>query len=166
MLGRELATEGWTQQTSASEIVFRPLWAQRPGWTVAPPRDSVNFATTPPRVTHGSICRRGSLRSSAWPVRSARLDRVSVPASPHRATCPPSRAHRHVPGAPRPSKASPARPSPPVQMLIGGPLLSLRPTPLPAPPLSLSAPSALPGFVGLSPLFSLCCCGFPRLFAH
>lgn len=141
----------------ASRLMLSGPGAQRPGWTVAPPRGSVNFRTPPPTVMHGSTCRRSSLQSSSWPLRPARLSRVSVPTSPHRATRPRSRVYPHVPGAPRPSKASPARPWPPAQMLIGGALLSLRP---------LSAPSALPGFVGLSPLFSLCCCGFPRLFAH
>lgn len=62
-----------------------------------------------------------------------------VPTSPHQATRRPSRAHPHVLGAPRPSKASPARPSPPAHLLICGPLLCLRPLQ----PLSPLCPSRL-----------------------
>lgn len=123
------------------------LPSSQAGWTVAPPRGSVNFRTPPPTVMPGSICRRGSLQSSSrpvWPARlsrvwPARLSRVSVPTSPHQATRRPSRAHPHVLGAPRPSKASPARPSPPAHLLICGPLLCLRPLQ----PLSPLCPSRL-----------------------
>lgn len=120
-------------------MVFLPPGAQRPGWAVAPPRGSVNFRTPPPTVMPGSICRRGSLQSSSWPVWPARLSRVSVLPSPHRATRRPSSAHPHVLGAPRPSKASPARPSPPAHLLICGPLLCLRPPSASQPPLPFQA---------------------------
>lgn len=123
------------------------LPSSQAGWTVAPPRGSVNFRTPPPTVMPGSICRRGSLQSSSrpvWPARlsrvwPARLSRVSVPTSPHQATRRPSRAHPHVLGAPRPSKASPARPSPPAHLLICGPLLCLRPPSASQPPLPFQA---------------------------
>ena len=34
-------------------VLLRRPGAQRPGWTVAPPRGSVNFRTPPPTVMHG-----------------------------------------------------------------------------------------------------------------